>query len=204
MTRPGRPRSAASHRAILDATIDLLSEVGYPALTIEAVAARAHVGKGTVYRWWPSKAELVVEAVHDAALGMVTEPDTGSLRGDTRELVAGLVTLARSPLGRVLEALSAEADRNPQLRETFDSVVLARRQQVATHLFERARRRGEARGDLDIALVCDLAVATVFHRARMDPDALDAGFVDHLTQLLVAGVSCDPVGGPEPLTRSAG
>ncbi|MDA8148221.1 MAG: TetR/AcrR family transcriptional regulator [Actinomycetota bacterium] len=204
MTRPGRPRSAASHRAILDATIHLLSEVGYPALSIEAVAARAGVGKGTVYRWWSSKAELVVEAVHDAALGMVAEPDTGSLRGDTRELVAGLVALACSPLGRVLEALSAEADRNPQLRETFDSVVLARRQEVATHLLDRARRRGEARSDLDVALVCDLAVATVFHRARMDPGALDGGFVDHLTDLLVAGVSGDPAQHPDRLARSVG
>jgi len=82
--------------------------------------------------------------------------------------------------------------------------VLARRQEVATRLLDRAHRRGEVRGELDVALVCDLAVATVFHRARMDPAALDDGFVDHLTDLLVAGVSGDPALHPERLARSAG
>jgi len=158
------------------------------------VATRARVGKGTVYRWWPSKAELVVEAVHAGALELVAEPDTGSLRGDAHELVSGLVTLARSPVGRVLEALSAEAERNQALRETFDAVFLTRRQQVATHLLDRARERGETRLELDVELVCDLVIATVFHRARMDPDSLGAVFIDHLTELIVTGVGAQPIG----------
>jgi len=189
VTGPGRPRSVESHRAILDATLGLLGEVGYQALSIESVAARARVGKGTVYRWWPSKADLVVEAVHDAALGMVVEPDTGSLLGDTKELVAGLVNLACSPLGRVLGALSAEAERNPTLRDTFASVLLARRRDVATHILDRARSRGEVRADVDVDLICDLVVATVFQRARMDPGSLGPGFVEHLSELVVRGVA---------------
>ncbi|MHB1711229.1 MAG: TetR/AcrR family transcriptional regulator [Acidimicrobiales bacterium] len=197
MRSPGRPRSAEAHRAILDATIGLLTEVGYQSLSIESVAALAHVGKGTVYRWWPSKVELVVEAVHAGALELVAEPDTGSLRGDTSELVASLVVLARSPLGRVLEALSAEAERNQALRDTFDAVFLNRRREVATHLLDRAGERGEVRPDLDVDLVCDLVVATVFHRARMDPGSLDAVFIDRLTEMIVAGAGVRPTDGRE-------
>lgn len=192
MSKPGRPRSAEAHRAILDATMELLAEVGYQSLSIESVAARARVGKATVYRWWPSKVELVVEAVNAEALEIVPEPDTGSLHGDTHELVAGVVALACSPLGRVLEALWAEAERSQALRETLEAVFLARRQQVATNVLERALRRGEARREVDIDLISDLVVGTVFHRARMDIAQLDALFVDHLTELIVAGIRATP------------
>lgn len=204
MRSPGRPRSAEAHRAILDATVGLLTEVGYQSLSIESVAARARVGKATVYRWWPSKVELVVEAVHSQALEIVPEPDTGSLHGDTRELIAGVVTLACSPLGRVIEALWAEAERSQALHETLETVFLARRQQIATRVLERALQRGEARRDVDIELISDLVLATVLHRARLDPGSLDALFVDRLTELLVAGIGVKRFPAREPGPCSAG
>jgi len=97
-------------------------------------------------------------------------------------------------LGRVLEALSAEAERNRTLRETFATVLLARRQEVATRLLVRAQERGEARAGVDVGLVCDLVVATVFQRARMDPGSLDLDFVARLSELVVTGVAAGPQG----------
>ena len=85
---PGRPRSAAAHQAILDATVQLLSEVGFAATTVEAVAARAGVGKATVYRRWPSKVPLVIDALDARAIEQVPIPRTGSVRGDLIEFLA--------------------------------------------------------------------------------------------------------------------
>src|SRR5438132_7533609 len=101
--RPGRPRSAEADEAILEAAVDLFAEVGLEGLTVEGVAARAGVGKATIYRRYPGKVDIVVAAARRFTEGPVEAPDTGTTRGDLRELVDGLVRLlTKTPLGRVL------------------------------------------------------------------------------------------------------
>ncbi|HYY19680.1 MAG TPA: helix-turn-helix domain-containing protein, partial [Streptosporangiaceae bacterium] len=101
-TSPDRRRSIRSHQAILAATTQLLAEVGYTALTIEGVATRARVGKATVYRWWPSKGALVMEAM-GTALDMTRVTETGDLRHDLLAIGKGIVhTLAHTPAGAVI------------------------------------------------------------------------------------------------------
>lgn len=167
----GRPRSEEAHRAILDATLELLGEVGFSALTVESVASRAGVGKATIYRRWPSKLPLVVEAF--GGLPGLEDVDTGDLRED-------LVTMLRrylqhfntTPLATVLPSLAGERAHNPELG-VFDGVLLERRQPLRA-AFERAVVRGEISRDLDLQLAADLVVGPIavrlyFTGARVHP-----------------------------------
>ncbi|HEX5506662.1 MAG TPA: TetR/AcrR family transcriptional regulator [Thermomicrobiales bacterium] len=154
--RPGRPRSARADRAILDAALELLGEVGINGLTIEGVAARAGVGKTTIYRRWASKDELiaaVVECLHATA----PIPDTGDLRAD-------LLTLARSTergdsrraLERVLPHFLSEANSNPEIFHAYLETSFAPRVQRLSAMIARAQARGEVRADLDPEVVMSL------------------------------------------------
>src|SRR6478609_6813817 len=114
-----RRRSIRSHRAILSATNQLLAEVGYSALTIEGVAARAGVGKATVYRWWPSKGALTIEALVVNGSAPPTQ-DTADLRADLIDAVDRVITLlTTSTEGTTVAALTADMVGDPALAEAF-------------------------------------------------------------------------------------
>jgi len=155
----GRPRSEEAHKAILDATLDLLVEVGFSALTVEGVANRAGVGKATIYRRWPSKLPLVVEAF--GALPGFEEVDTGDLAEDLKKMIRSYIQVFNSsPLSAVLPSLAGERAHNPELSQLFDPVSIERRRPL-TRAFERAIRRGEIAGDLDVELAADLVVGPI-------------------------------------------
>jgi AcrR family transcriptional regulator len=168
----GRPRSEEAHQAILDATLELLVEVGFSALTVEGVAGRAGVGKATIYRRWPSKLPLVVEAF--GRLPGFEDVDTGDLADDLKQMLRGYLQLFNAtPLATVLPSLAGERAHNPELSELFDPVSKQRRQPLI-RAFERAAERGEIAADLDLELAADLvvgpiAVALFFKGGRVSP-----------------------------------
>ncbi|MCG8589773.1 MAG: TetR/AcrR family transcriptional regulator [Proteobacteria bacterium] len=168
----GRPRSEEAHKAILDATLELLVEVGFSALTVEGVAARAGVGKATIYRRWPSKLPLVVEAF--GQLPGFDEVDSGSLAEDLKKMLrAYLQSFNTTALAVVLPSLAGERTHNPELSELFEPVSKERRQPLL-HAFDRAKQRGEVPADLDINLAADLvvgpiAVALFFKGGKLNP-----------------------------------
>ena len=168
----GRPRSEEAHRAILEATLALLVDVGYSGLTVEGVAQRAGVGKATIYRRWPSKLPLVIEAFRQ--LPGLEEADTGDLATDLEQMLKSyLRTYHQTPLGAVVPSLAGELPHNPELMELFAPVVKARRQPLLRAL-ERAVARGEIPADLDLDLAADLifgpiTVRTFFTRAKLGP-----------------------------------
>src|SRR6478735_6312571 len=153
-----RTRNARSHRAILSATNQLLAEVGYSALTIEGVAARAGVGKATVYRWWPSKGALTIEALVDNDSARPTQ-DTADLRADLIDAVDRVITmLTTSTEGTTIAALTADLVADVAVAEMFrDKILRPRRMEVAAML-ERATQRGDLPPDIDIPLVLDACV----------------------------------------------
>jgi AcrR family transcriptional regulator len=161
---PGRPRSEASHQAIIRATLELLLEGGYRSLTMEGVRARAGVGKATIYRRWSSKEELIRDVVgfmHDN----LQAPDTGSLRGDY-EGMASLVRAAarRAGAATLMPRLLGDVANDPELRAIFyDNLVEPRRAQMRAVL-QRAVARGEIRDDVDIELIIDLFAGPVVYR----------------------------------------
>ena len=168
----GRPRSEEAHQAILDATLDLLVEVGFSAMTVEGVASRAGVGKATIYRRWPSKLPLVVEAF--GQLPGFEDADTGSLAEDLKRMLRSYLQVFNStPLSAVLPSLAGERAHNPELSDLFEPVSKGRRQPLV-RAFERAVRRGEVPVALDVELAADLvvgpiAVALFFKGGRLNP-----------------------------------
>lgn len=168
----GRPRSEEAHQAILDATLELLVEVGFSALTVEGVASRAGVGKATIYRRWPSKLPLVVEAF--GQLPGFEPIDSGSVAEDLKQMLRSYIQVFNStPLASVLPSLAGERAHNPELSELFDPVSKQRRQPLLRAL-ERGVARGELPRDLDVELAADLvvgpiAVALFFKGGRLNP-----------------------------------
>jgi AcrR family transcriptional regulator len=187
VTPPERRRSIRSHQAILAATTQLLAEVGYTALTIEGVATRAGVGKATVYRWWPSKGALVIEAM-STALDMIPIPESGDLRQDLLAIGKGIVhTLAHTPAGAVIPALAADLMRDPEMAEQFRSQMIRPRRSAITQILRRAADRGELPSDLDIGLLLDVYAGAVFYRVLVSGEPVTDLLAEQLVSLLLDG-----------------
>jgi AcrR family transcriptional regulator len=155
---PGRPRSERAHRAILDAALDLFVEQGYEAMSIEGVAARAGVGKTTIYRRWPSKEELVIDAIEE--LIMDVEPvDTGSLREDLVDLLTQLqVILTTSRAGEVFPRMIPHVAGGSPLGRAYLQRVIEPRFAMLRSTLGHAVERGEFPADADPELVRGLLV----------------------------------------------
>jgi AcrR family transcriptional regulator len=156
-------RSRRAESAILEATIALLGEVGFGGLTIDGIAARAGVGKATIYRHWSSKAEVAIEAFR-AFIPPIDDPDTGSFAADLRSILHQLVDgLTNSPLAGILPSLVEAAERDAEVERLFKDFGTTRRN-VFRGVFSRAAARGELRDDLDHDLAIDLLVGPIFTR----------------------------------------
>jgi AcrR family transcriptional regulator len=182
----GRPRSEEAHQAILDATLELLAEVGFSALTVEGVASRAGVGKATIYRRWPSKLPLVVEAF--GGLPAFADVDTGSVERDLKTMLRNYLELFhKTPLATVLPSLAGERAHNQELSQHFDPVMKDRRQPLV-----RALQRGVARGELpralDLDLAADLVVGPIAVRLFFTGRPLQPDLVDPMVDLALAGL----------------
>jgi AcrR family transcriptional regulator len=183
----GRPRSEEAHQAILDATLALLAEVGFSALTVEGVAQRAGVGKATIYRRWTSKLPLVVEAF--GRLPALEDADTGSLAGDLKLMLRNYLHLFRStPLGAVLPSLAGERAHDPELAKLFEPLMRDRRQPLQ-RAFERAVARGELSPDLDLDLAADLVVGPIAVRLFFSGAKLKPEIVEPIVELALRGIA---------------
>jgi AcrR family transcriptional regulator len=161
--RPGRPPSADAHRAIIDATLDLLAEERYGSLTMEGVAARAGVAKSTIYRRWPSKMALAV-AAWEAVAAEVKVPDTGTIRGDLVRLLEDIIrVITRTVARRIIPGLVAEAEEDPELEEAFRAFWASRRA-IMIRMLERGVSRGELPADTDFELTADLLYGPIYYR----------------------------------------
>ncbi len=189
---PGRPRSVELDRAIRRATIDLLAEESYDALSIEAVAARAGCGKAAIYRRWPSKSALVVDAIAMCKEQGIQLPDTGSARDDLLVYVRSMVRFLRtSDVGRVMPALMAELARNPELAACFRQEFVRPRRALIHQTLGRGVARGELRPDVDLDIVADALVAVLHHRLLITGQEVDEGLPERLVDLLWRGVAAD-------------
>lgn len=176
----GRPRSEEAHQAILDATLELLVEIGFSALTVEGVAQRAGVGKATIYRRWTSKLPLVVEAF--GQLPGFEEVDTGSLEVDLKETLKSYLQVFHSTsLGAVFPSLAGERSHNPELSKLLEPISKHRREPFV-RIFERARERGEIAAGVDVNLAADLVVGPIsvalFFRGRAPSPRMASAIVD--------------------------
>ena len=186
---PGRPRSAEADRAILRAAVDLLADEGYGGVTMEGVAARAGVGKATVYRRWPCKSALVVDAVTACRESASQSPDTGSVREDLLAFVRGFMHhLRTSDAGRVMPALVAELSRSPELALAFREGFVQPRRAKVLEAVRRGVERGEVRAGVDGELVADGVVAVLLHRFLVTGMEIDDELPERLVDVLWRGI----------------
>jgi len=182
----GRPRSEEAHKAILDATLELLAEVGFSALTVEGVATRAGVGKATIYRRWTSKLPLVVEAF--GQLPGFEEVDTGNLADDLKKLLRAYLQVFNSTaLAAVLPSLAGERSHNPELSQLFEPVSVDRRRPLQ-RAFERAVERGELSADVDVDLAADLVVGPIAVALFFKGGKLSPKMVGPMVDMALAGI----------------
>jgi AcrR family transcriptional regulator len=174
----------------LDATLELLVESGFSALTVEGVATRARVGKATIYRRWPSKLHLVIEAF--SQLPGLVEVDTGNVVDDLEKMLRNYVQLLDStPLARVIPSLVGERAHNPELSELFDPILKERRQPIIRAL-ERAVRRGDVRSDLDLNLTADMIFGPIAVRLFFTGTRINPRIVGPVIEAVLKGITPRP------------
>src|ERR1700690_201502 len=152
---PGRPRSEQARVAILRSALKLLGKSGFSDLTIEDVAARAGVGKATVYRWWPNKAALIADAFANSTTRKLHFPDTGSVRTDMSQQMCQVVKVFLSRRGRILAAILAAGQSDAGLITAFRERFMKPRRREAYATLRRGILRGELRKDVDMDLLLD-------------------------------------------------
>ena len=183
--RPGRKRSEESRQAILTATLELVGEVGYGRLTIEAIAARAGVGKQTIYRWWPTKADVLLDALTAKASVVVPEPNEGSYVADLRAFLLATFTLGRDPrIVDVLRALMTHAQLDPAFGERFRERFLQARRDALGALLDRAEARGDLPATASKGTVADIVFGVVWYRILATRQPLDHAQAEELLALL--------------------
>ena len=188
--RPGRPRSPEAHAAILRAALELAVEGGLRGLSMEAIAARAGVGKATIYRRWKSKEALFSEAIASIALNPEV-PDTGSVRGDFEAASAAAVGRMAPEAFRVLPRLMADAADDPELLEALQAALVRPRRAAIGAVLRRGIERGELRADIDVDLISDMLIGPLIARVLLsggDPHALD-GLPMRVYDALAAGIA---------------
>jgi len=192
MPDPSR-RSERSRRAILTAAMELVREVGYRKLTIEAIAARAGVGKQTIYRWWPSKAAVVLDGVlaavnedpHDLSL-----PDTGDVAADLRGVVRAIVAELDDPeLSGTTRALTVEMQDDPEFAEMVRERLLGPQLRAIADRLRAAQEAGQLRADVDPAVAVELVIGPLYHRWLLRTAPLTPDYADTVTGLALRALA---------------
>ena len=212
----GRPRSERAHQAVLRAASELLREAGYPGLTIEAIAARAGVGKQTIYRWWPSKGAVLLDAfrselatdpspadgaVADGAAALarrtaasflaadVSWDDTGDFGADLAAKVRRMATTLADPaFGPFIAALTCEALLDPTFAAAYRRQILDPSREGWRAIFARAQAAGDIRADVDLDLAIDLLNGPLWYRLLLRPAAIPGFDPDALCEAVLRAI----------------
>ena len=181
--RPGRKRSEDSRRAILAATFELTAECGYAGLTIDGIAARSGTGKQTIYRWWPSKTDILFEALMVDAAEFFTTPDHGELGPDLRDRLGQVASfLTETDAGAVVRALAGQAQHDPAVAARFAAEFVAAQRDRDREPFRRAAARGDLAAGTDIELAIDELAGPVYYRVLVTRESVPRRFTDALVR----------------------
>jgi AcrR family transcriptional regulator len=186
----GRPRSEKARASILASAAELLLARGLADVTMDAVAERAGVSKATIYRWWPTKETLALEALyHEWAEARPLPRQTGSLRGDLLSLMRPWARLvAKRPYGRVIAALVTEARTDPAFAELYRDRFVEPRRAGARAVLRRAVERGELAADTDFEVAIDFLYGPLYHRLLHGHAPIDDGFVRDIVDAALHGL----------------
>ena len=187
-TAAGAPKGRAPHRrneqariAVLHAADDLLAERGFAGVTIEGIAARAGVAKQTIYRWWPSKVEVLLDTLIEDSQENLALPATGSAIEDARQYLRRLAAfLTGDPAGQVLLALIGEAQHDAEMAGVFHARYLDPRRDEERAMLARGVASGELPPDLDADRALDALLGPIYYRALVTTGPISAAFTDGL------------------------
>lgn len=179
----GRPRSEQARRAVLDTALRLCARDGYQQLTIKAIADEAGVGRQTVYRWWPDKASILMDALielRERALPKLGQPTGNALR-DVREVLEITFRLAREITGPALVGLMSDAQRDPELSHRLQSTVIGPRRDALREILRRGVAAGTLTDTVPLELVVDFAFGTMWYRLLSRHAPVDAKLAKQIT-----------------------
>lgn len=189
--QPGRRRDETSRQAILDATFALLTEEGFDRLSVEGIAARAGVGKTTIYRWWASKGVLAVEAFLAAVEPSIAFVDSGSPRDDVVRQMQSLAAAYRGPTGRLVREMIGAAQHDDAMRDAFLAGFLEPRREQARGAIRRAVASGIVRADVDVEVAIDALWATIYYRLLVSGASLDETAIAAHAGIVLRGLRPD-------------
>jgi AcrR family transcriptional regulator len=186
-------RSEKSRRAILTAALDLLEESGYAKLSIEGIAARAGVGKQTIYRWWPSKGSVLLDALlalsEDQEGEVVALPDTGDLEADLKLILRATIAQLNDPrYDQPMRALSTEILHDPELAAIYAERLDRPMTELRQERLRSARRAGELPPEFDLALAVDMIWGPLFNRWALRTGPLTPEYADALVETALDGL----------------
>jgi AcrR family transcriptional regulator len=184
-SRGGRPRDPSRDGVIRAAILRLLADVGYGALTMDAVASEAGVGKATIYRRWRTKQDLVVDTISDLNRAEATPPDTGSLEGDLRLMLRSLVSVITGPTGAATLSLLSTVPHQPALAEAFRNGPLGVWRHAFDQIWARAEQRGEVRPGLAGSVIAETTSALLVQRWLLTGEPVNEAYADEVLENVV-------------------
>ena len=181
-SRGGRPRDPSRDGVIRAAILRLLADVGYGALTMDAVASEAGVGKATIYRRWRTKQDLVVDTISDLNRDQASPPDTGSLEGDVRAMLQALLGIVSGPSGAATLSLLSTVAHEPALAAAFRRGPLVEWRKAFEAAWSRAQERGEVSADSSGALISEATSGPIVQRWLLTGESVDESYVEEIMQ----------------------
>lgn len=188
-TRPGRPRSEQSKTAVVRAASELMHEVGLRAMTTEQIASRSGASKATIYKWWPNKYAVAIEAFLSEMFAESADPDTGSASADFRIVLRGVMHFYTSPSGRVFAQLVGEAQFDPLVQAELRDHLVQSRRQLGRTIWDRGVARGELRSDVDPEIAIDLVFGPAIYRLVARHAPLDDAAADAIVDAALSGLA---------------
>jgi len=178
---PGRPRDEDVRKRILDSAAQLLQDRCFDDISVDAIAEMSGAGKATVYRWWPNKAAVLIEAFRERIAQEMPFPDTGDFRQDVRQQLQNFTEIIYwGKRGKVFRSFIAGAQADPEIAKAFREVWIRPRRAEARQLFERYIAMGVARSDLDPDLAVELIFSPLYYRLLTGWGEITGKYLDHL------------------------
>ena len=184
-----RYAGARAREKILDSTLHLLRDRGYRGVSVEAIAKESGVSKVTIYRWWPNKASVVMDAFLEFNVQAVGDPDAGDAPTRIRQQLSRVAAFFGGIGGEMLRGLIAESQTDPELAAVFREDFLLPRHREGAAVIEDGIASGAIRDDVDIPTVLDALYAPLYHRLLTGHHPIDEEFLDHLTDVVFGGLS---------------
>jgi AcrR family transcriptional regulator len=184
----GRPRDEVTRARILEAALELLEEAGFANATTDAIAERAGASKATIYRWWPNKAAVVIEALREQVAQETPFPDTGDVRRDIQLQLQNFIKLLIGRRGRIFKAFLAAAQSDPEFAEAFRTVWIQPRRTEAKKVLDRHKLTGALPADTDLEVVMDLIYGPIYFRLLAGHAPLTPEFADSIAEMALGGL----------------